>query len=419
MSILWDEPVHEADLMNFRKHMMMENFQRGARVSKIVILIELLLLAAATVIYFLRIDSRFLFGEYISMYLLMLFFNLIFLLAAGKWKDLTELSSSQLNRLETGLTVYIALVMTWGSVLTLLDQKLYGQPVAFMLNMITMSVIFLLDDRRIKVPYACSVLMLAVGLPFFQASTDIVIGHYVNLSIFVFISWLGSRMLYKNYYSNFMTRTLLEQSKILVEKEAEEIKDMNAKLDLANRQLMELALVDDLTGIPNRRSFRNFIDSMFTFDLKPETVLTFLMIDIDFFKQFNDLHGHQEADKVLIAVADQIHSMIRNPKEFVVRWGGEEFVYCAFSENTTEKEIAELTEALRAKILSLQIPHRVMSSSDFLSVSIGASTIRAVGTIPVSKGIELADQALYAAKEDGRNCVKYLRDGWAEPIHIG
>lgn len=419
MSIVLNESLGEEDLLEFRRNAMMENFHRGAELAKFIILFELLLLLTAIAAYFLKIDGRFLFGEYISMYLMMMVFNLLFLLFAGQYKNTGQLTIQQLDRLEDGIMVYAALLMSWGSLLTLMDQKLYGQLVAFMINMIMLSVLFLLDDRRIKVPYGCSVLILAVGLPLFQSSKDILIGHYVNLSIFIFISWLASRIIFKNYYNSFVSRTLLEKSKILLEEEAEEIKAMNIKLDSANRQLQELALVDELTGIPNRRSFRNFVDSIFSRPFAPDSTFTFLMIDIDFFKQYNDHYGHNEADKVLIAVANEIHSIILNPMEFVVRWGGEEFIYCALSEQAvTENALSKLTETIRAKIAALKIPHNVSNHCDFLTVSIGASTICASCSIPVSKGIDLADQALYAAKKDGRNCVKYLIDERAEPIQI-
>jgi diguanylate cyclase (GGDEF)-like protein len=192
----------------------------------------------------------------------------------------------------------------------------------------------------------------------------------------------------------------------LLAKEIEENRKINVRLEIANNQLKELTLLDELTGIPNRRSFREFIDRAFQFYIKECSAISIIMIDIDFFKQFNDFYGHDEGDKALIAVANQITSVVDEPSEFVVRWGGEEFIYAAF--NKSQEVIAETANVIRAKISDLKIPHNDSPINQYISVSLGSCTIQITDKKDISKAIKLADSALYMAKNSGRNCVKTL-----------
>ena len=131
------------------------------------------------------------------------------------------------------------------------------------------------------------------------------------------------------YCNDYNSKVLLKRANILLEEEIEENKRINIKLMKANLQLKEAALVDELTGIPNRRSFRNYIDTEFDKHVSKDSALSILMIDIDFFKQYNDNYGHEKGDRVLIEVANQINSVIRNPMEFFWAMGRRRIhLYC-------------------------------------------------------------------------------------------
>ncbi len=304
---------------------------------------------------------------------------------------------SQLRNLEIGLLVYITLIMSWGSIVSLMDQKLYGQLMVFMINMIICSVIYYLDNKKIMIPYGCSVLVLLIGLPFFQNSRDILIGHYVNLSVFIIISWLASRIIFLSYYRDYESNIMLQKTNLNLERKILENSVINSKLAALNLQLNELALIDELTGIPNRRSFRNHIDIAFERYVNDHSTLSIIMLDIDYFKQFNDINGHIAGDRVLRAVANQVNSVVRHDMDFVARWGGEEFIYGAF--NSSAEEIEGIAEAIRSKVYDLKVPHQ-------FSKKWAICTLKVNGIVDVSKCIEGADKALYLAKSKGRNCVK-------------
>lgn len=396
--------IEDCEKEHFRRSVLAENFHRGRILAFAMIVFELILAGMDISAAIFKVDSRFHFSSYLKMYLIMILINSAYLLYINKAKDLKDKSIRQLRNLEIGLVTYITLIMSWGSIVSLMDQKLYGQLIAFMVNMISCSVLNFLDNKKIIIPYVCSVLIIIVGLPFFQSSSDVLIGHYVNLGVFILIAWLASRIIFLSYYRDYKSKRMLEKTNIILEREIEQNSVINLKLAAANVQLNELALLDELTGIPNRRSFRNHIDIAFERYVNKNSILSIIMVDVDYFKQFNDIYGHNEGDRVLIAVANQINSVVRHTMDFAARWGGEEFVYAAF--NTNAAEIEKIAETIRRKVLNLKIPHGFSKKWNYISVSIGTCTIDVAGKVDVGKGIERADKALYLAKTSGRNCVK-------------
>ena len=128
------------------------------------------------------------------------------------------------------------------------------------------------------------------------------------------------------------------------------------------------------------------------------------MIDIDYFKKYNDQYGHLEGDNCLIRVANAIESASRRPGETVARYGGEEFI--AILPYTTIPDIKKYGEFLCENIRNLQIPHHVDERFSIVTVSIGAFSAIPNTEINEHEFIAQADTALYRAKSDGRDCVR-------------
>ena len=275
-----------------------DNLRRGELLAKVIIGFELLLMAADVLSALLQVDNRFQFGGYFFMYALLTVLNIGFLWGVNLLNRLKSLTDRRLKLLNRGILIYLTLTMTWGSVMALMDQKLYSQLTAFMVPLMICSILYILEDRERWVPFGVSVFTLIVGLPFFQPSQDILIGDYVNLAIFVITAWVASRIVYRNYLRDFRVTLLLEASNAKLEHEIAENQEINRQLMLANRQLKNMALLDELTGAPNRRAFRNYIDIAFDASGDTPQALAVLLIDIDHFKQYNDHCGHDVGDRM-------------------------------------------------------------------------------------------------------------------------
>ncbi len=172
---------------------------------------------------------------------------------------------------------------------------------------------------------------------------------------------------------------------------------LKQKADLLER----MAHVDSLTGIANRRRFDEALDVEHRRCQRTEQPISLLLIDIDFFKHYNDHFGHGMGDRCLAQVAEALTQNAGRAADLVTRYGGEEFAVIL---PQTDGEGAMLTaERLREGVLELAIPHAPSSGQSLVTISIGISTVIPTIESPTSKLIEDADKKLYAAKAAGRN----------------
>jgi diguanylate cyclase (GGDEF)-like protein len=175
----------------------------------------------------------------------------------------------------------------------------------------------------------------------------------------------------------------------------------------ANTELVRLSRIDGLTGVANRRVFDAGFAKEWKRAFRDTTPLSLLMIDVDGFKLFNDHYGHQAGDDCLKSIAGSLKTAARRPADVVARYGGEEFVIMLSS--TDSDSAAEIAESIRARIEALAIPHEKSPLSDVVTVSIGVDAVTPVIGVTPHSLIERADQALYQAKNSGRNTVVTAR----------
>lgn len=177
---------------------------------------------------------------------------------------------------------------------------------------------------------------------------------------------------------------------------------LNASL-AAQSHLEQLASIDGLTGLLNRRAFDEHVSREWKRSVRSGRPMSLLMLDVDFFKAFNDRYGHGRGDLALIAVAGAIKSALRRPGDLAARFGGEEFVIVLA--DTDLDGACRVADAVRRAVMRLHIPH-AMSDHRLLTVSIGAAErTKRQDNDTVEKLIRRADTALYEAKGQGRNTV--------------
>ena len=182
-----------------------------------------------------------------------------------------------------------------------------------------------------------------------------------------------------------------------------ELRKTMAQLGEANVQLREYSRRDPLTGVYNRRHFRDSLQAMLERRGGAAQPLALLLLDLDHFKAINDTHGHLAGDECLTAVARTMRDVVEPRGGLVARFGGEEFVVLLPGLNA--QEALQVAEAIRLRVQQTPVPWKDRSIR--VSASIGVHTVSGVRDMPPEEAIRIADEALYRAKDDGRNCVRY------------
>jgi len=186
-----------------------------------------------------------------------------------------------------------------------------------------------------------------------------------------------------------------------------ELLEVTLQLQAANERLQNLSLLDGLTGIANRRHFDQELLQENRRAKRENTPLSLIMLDIDYFKAFNDTYGHLKGDDCLKTVASEFIKTLKRPGDFPARYGGEEFAVVL--PNTDDVGAAIIAEELRASIERAGILHINSLCADYVTVSLGVVTRFSDQAETPDDLISAADRALYRSKHEGRNRVSVER----------
>ncbi|HEY8518479.1 MAG TPA: diguanylate cyclase [Gammaproteobacteria bacterium] len=185
---------------------------------------------------------------------------------------------------------------------------------------------------------------------------------------------------------------------------------------LETRLLNELAERDGLTGLYNRRIFDDFMQRLWRQSRREGAAVVLVFIDIDYFKIYNDLYGHQAGDDCLKRVANTIARCAKRPLDFVARYGGEEFMLVLYG--PPEDYAHSLPEQIREDVMALGIAHEGSQVADRVTVSIGVAVAKPGTRRSLAGVIQTADEALYEAKRGGKNRVVY-KDASESEVETG
>jgi diguanylate cyclase (GGDEF)-like protein len=195
----------------------------------------------------------------------------------------------------------------------------------------------------------------------------------------------------------------IEAQNIQLLGEIEERKQAEKALEGANRKLEQLASLDGLTEIPNRRQFDLFLQQEWKRMTRDQDPISLILCDIDYFKYYNDAYGHVVGDKCLKQIAQAIRRAVKRPADLVARYGGEEFA--VIMPKTEINGAVKVAEAIKKEIGNLKIPHAQSEVNQYVSLSMGVkSTVPGLPDKPETF-ISNADKSLYQAKKDGRDRI--------------
>ncbi len=186
-----------------------------------------------------------------------------------------------------------------------------------------------------------------------------------------------------------------------IQKDQTQLEHTTKKLKLANKKLENVSYTDALTGLHNRRYFNYVYERELKRAKRSISYITFMMLDIDFFKQYNDTYGHVEGDYALKSVAKVLQDTLKRPSDYVFRLGGEEFGVLVT--DTDESNSAKLARDICDAIRGRELKHEKSTVNEFVTISIGVVCCMADDALNDEILISRADEMLYEAKETGRD----------------
>jgi len=202
-------------------------------------------------------------------------------------------------------------------------------------------------------------------------------------------------------------KKLFRQSKRLVkmgDRMQSDLNELNSELQCHKEKLAQMSYVDGLTSIPNRRRFNEYLEAEWNRGVRSRLPLSLILLDIDFFKQFNDHYGHSAGDDCLMLVARALSTCIKRRSDLVSRYGGEEFAVVL--PETHFEGAKHVACEIQTSIRELAIVHEYSKIASQVTVSIGVVCVVPEGKNTHMDLLEAADKQLYKAKKAGRNQVQ-------------
>ncbi|EDP56999.1 diguanylate cyclase, partial [Vibrio sp. AND4] len=187
-----------------------------------------------------------------------------------------------------------------------------------------------------------------------------------------------------------------------------ELKQATAQLEEMNVRLQQQANEDGLTKLYNRRYIDQKLEGMVALHGRHRIPMAIILLDVDFFKLFNDNYGHTEGDRCLQAIASQLTMTFCRSGEYVGRYGGEEFIILL--NNTDVQTAKKEADRIQVALDSLDYPHAYSSVASKVTVSQGVFTFQPTGKEKIEELYEMVDKALYSAKSRGRNTYTLIND---------
>lgn len=204
-----------------------------------------------------------------------------------------------------------------------------------------------------------------------------------------------------------LRRQLMEQNQRM-QREIEERKRVEAAVQKANQELERLAYLDGLTQVSNRRRFDSYLQQEWERSKQDQTPLSLILIDVDYFKRYNDTYGHQAGDDCLIQIAQTVQGAVEGSRDLVARYGGEEFA--VILPQGSQERAYQVARQIQSLVQELGLPHRQSKVSPIVTLSLGIATLLPRSTFSADELIAEADAAIYEAKARGRNRIV---EGWA------
>lgn len=387
--------------IEFRQKRLLENMSRILLLSKVFIGVMLWVgffnLYAVFFMDFQPISSV----TYLIMYSFFGLFNISFIFMIHN-RIIKEVNwtKKEIIKWERMVMIYLTVSIVWGVSISLIDQIEYKHILMLSICLFLCSALVYTSAKQMIALSLLATIVFYTGFSFLSSYGSAFYGVLYLFFLILFVAFILSRIVYKVFVSLYLT-------KLKWRHELENNASLTEQLQLANTQLAKQAHYDELTNVLNRYGFHEYIDNLFNLRGKQGVLLTVVMVDIDYFKNFNDYYGHKTGDKVLKAVAKTVEMIARKYGSITVRWGGEEFIIVGT--DISVEQVEDLCKEIEFAVSKLSISDIESCVSQSITVSIGASTGFCTDSEEIEKVINHADDALYVVKDRGRNSYLILQ----------
>ncbi|MCG7873973.1 MAG: GGDEF domain-containing protein [Candidatus Thiodiazotropha lotti] len=316
-----------------------------------------------------------------------------------------EFSSDKSKLLEFRLGVFVTGVV-WGTGFAIFSPELNDTyTLLFLFTLAGMSAgafSSMASDRFTYLLYILPMLIPAISISASQGNLLSLV-MTIMLILFTLMLTVSHKLAAKTFADGFEYRFEHEDLVKELVKKNDDLNSLNHELEKTQKELSRISLSDELTQIPNRRHFMRVLKLEIKRARREHTPLSAVMIDVDYFKKFNDTYGHLEGDQCLRMIATVLRETLQRSSDFLARYGGEEFV--ALLPNTNQDSALIVAERMRMAIFDADIEHRECALGR-VTISAGIASCSAVnGCKNWQTLIELADRSLYQSKSEGRNRV--------------
>ena len=340
-----------------------------------IISILIIVLEAVVLCNSYRFSVAPLYGVYIffyrSLYAFLLLASIIILGFLIKYERVNQYA----NNIRTVSYIGAVLTLNWSVIVSITDASRGIQSFFYMFIALAISIIIVMKPKSSLLIYATSTLLFFLLNYYFINDGSLALSNYINSISFTATSWFISAMQYKYSVDSF------EKNKIILEQ---------------NEKLNYIASIDPLTDIYNRRAFEKKLNPMFSDAIARNQGVTVMMMDVDYYKGYNDTYGHVKGDEALVLIAKTIERLTRGLDSLICRYGGDEFCVVYLCDNETES--IEFKKNIADAMIRLKIKNDASRISNFLSLSIGYHFGKPTASDGPWDYIKLADANLYKVK---------------------
>ncbi len=320
--------------------------------------------------------------RYFGLYMGLLLATLLFF-AVAVCARLGKMSPRAVLR---GTAVYVLVLILWAAGISAMDSRSVDNGGVFMYVLVTTSVFIYLRPWQSVAIYAAGYLAFAVGLEYICCPGGDRRGLLLNSLVFALIAAVMALVRYHSHAEDYGNRLTISRQ--------------NEEIRRVNEQLNRLVVTDTLSGLYNRRFLEALLPERWREEAGRGGPAAVIMMDIDNFKQYNDLYGHQAGDECLRHIADVLKTRLSRKQDYVVRYGGEEFTAVLFS--LEREEAFGLAEAIRAAVETEAGGCRHQDACP-VTLSLGVCWGSLHPQAELNEYLRQADAALYEAKRQGKN----------------